>query len=477
MLRKNPALEIPADAPFKFDQLDRALPVKNLTRLIASITQPFVLSIEAPWGQGKTTFVRMWKAHLESESYPCVYFNAWETDFVDDPILPLVGEMLPLVQRELGEASPHPRVGEFWRAVSTLGGGALRKALPLAASLATHSLVTAGALQVGAELASHAAKEVADYAEDIAKERLKEYEAEKRNILSFRDNLAKLAKAISSSRRSSGPLVFFVDELDRCRPNYALALLERMRHLFAVDGIAFVLSLDRAQLENSLRAVYGPSLDVDAYLRRFFDLRFRLPNPDIEKYCTFLFRTFRLEEPFANRREGQAEAEALLTHLKEMARINELGLRDVDHCFTEVNLVLRTTGPRFFIYPELLAFLVVTKLRRPKHYDALHRGLDRPGIDEILAPYKDSSLDTWILGRVEMALVAAYLPEADRLSFVNGLRKSAEAASGPEHRRLRAMIGFLDGGLLIDNRLALPYLVSRIDLTRDFIKELDNSTQ
>jgi len=62
-----------------------------------------------------------------------------------------------------------------------------------------------------------------------------------------------------------------VDELDRCRPDFALGLLERIKHLFDVEGIAFVLLVNRSQIEGYIRTVYG-NADAEAYLLKFGSL-------------------------------------------------------------------------------------------------------------------------------------------------------------------------------------------------------------
>ena len=62
MLTKHTEIEIPPDNPFANDQLERKKIAENLTHLVESTNQPFVISIEAPWGWGKTTFINMWKS-------------------------------------------------------------------------------------------------------------------------------------------------------------------------------------------------------------------------------------------------------------------------------------------------------------------------------------------------------------------------------------------------------------------------------
>ena len=91
-----------------------------------------------------------------------------------------------------------------------------------------------------------------------------------------------MTKFINGSNREK-TVIIFVDELDRCRPSYAIELLERIKHLFNIGGLVFVLALDREQLGHSIKAVYGNGIDSDGYLRRFVDFEYQLKNPEKKK--------------------------------------------------------------------------------------------------------------------------------------------------------------------------------------------------
>ncbi len=80
------------------------------------------------------------------------------------------------------------------------------------------------------------------------------------------------------------PLVVVIDELDRCRPSYAVELLEVAKHFFSVDHVVFVLALDRSQLAHSVKVLYGEGFAAEGYLGRFFDADLRLPTPDRTKF-------------------------------------------------------------------------------------------------------------------------------------------------------------------------------------------------
>ena len=136
---------------------------------------------------------------------------------------------------------------------------------------------------VTALLGSGAGDLARDTLTSLADEQVSRYGEAKQAIREFRQTLGDIAVALSADRNGR-PLVVVVDELDRCRPSYAIELLETAKHLFAVDRVVFVLAVNRAQLAESVRALYGSGFNSEGYLRRFFDLDFRLPEPNREAF-------------------------------------------------------------------------------------------------------------------------------------------------------------------------------------------------
>ena len=89
-------------------------------------------------------------------------------------------------------------------------------------------------------------------------------------------------------------LVIFIDELDRCKPTYAIKLLERIKHYFNQEQITFVFSTNIQELNKTICSYYGQGFSADRYLDRFFNLRLQLPKVDVEQYFNYLqvFNTF-----------------------------------------------------------------------------------------------------------------------------------------------------------------------------------------
>ncbi|MDR0634721.1 MAG: KAP family NTPase, partial [Azoarcus sp.] len=283
-------LIVPGDDPFKNDALDRKPLVTNLAGLIGNLNGPFVMVLDAPWGSGKTTLVRMLKAHLESEDFQCIYFNAWEVDYASDPLIAMVSA----IDRMDFSASPEAAktFKNCMKAVKKAAPGFLKRIV-----VAGTKVVTMGVLDLGAatseRIIADATGETVDSIVDL-------FARESDQLKTFREELTKAVEQLPEAQKKPD-LVFFIDELDRCRPTFAIELLERVKHLFNIPNIVFVLSIDKQQLEASTKAVYGAESNAPEYLRRFFDMEYSIPAIPDERYTANLLARFGLDPVFAER--------------------------------------------------------------------------------------------------------------------------------------------------------------------------------
>ena len=90
---KLPEPDVSAEQPWADDVLDRKQIAERLTNLIREQSAPFVISINGYWGTGKTFMLKRWQKDLESQGFKAIYFNAWEDDFCDDPLLAIIGQL------------------------------------------------------------------------------------------------------------------------------------------------------------------------------------------------------------------------------------------------------------------------------------------------------------------------------------------------------------------------------------------------
>ena len=270
------------------DRLNRAEMADKLTRYVCSRKKPFVVSLNGAWGTGKTFFLERWQKDLEEQKIKSIYFNAWEDDFCDDPLVAITWQLTKF----------------------SSGIGKLRKYQKPLEDFTKRLLVNTASAVVGVTLSE------ADSA-------LTRYKKQEKIKMEFRSELKRMAR--DASGKGEEPLVFIVDELDRCRPTFAIELLERVKHLLDVPGMVFVFGINRAELGKSIQSVYG-DIDADVYLHRFFDMEFSLLGGDLENFCIGLMHKYELDEVFSQQHDFISDLSIIFKHL------DLFSLRDAEHC-------------------------------------------------------------------------------------------------------------------------------------------------
>lgn len=361
-------IEVPAEEPFKFDALGRKPVVEFLRNLIKQIEGPFVLALDSPWGTGKTTVVRMLRRSLEIEGFQCVYFNAWKDDYVTDPLIPMVAAIDAL--KPDGDS-----VNENFRASMAV----VRRAVgPIAKRVikAAIKVGTMGALDVDEAIEEATAEVTSEATSDL----IEAFQKEKVSLEQFRDALEKAVGKLSQDQPPR-PLIFFIDELDRCRPSYAIELLERVKHLFDVPNMVFVLSIDKKQLEAITAAVYGERINAPEYLRRFIDLEYALPAPHTKSYTRELIKRFEFKAFFDARSNDSTlryDHDNFVESFTLLAGMFELSLRARERCLTRLGVALKQTSSDQYLDPIVLSLLLVLRIKKPDLYAGLLSGLIAP---------------------------------------------------------------------------------------------------
>lgn len=248
------------------DLLNRKPTGKALSDLVERIEDPLVVVLDGPWGSGKSYFLRRWVGAHRIENggdATTVYFDAFANDFLDDPLTGLAGaisKQLPADTDARARRIFKGAVAKLAKPAVKAGFRAVTAGLSDLTGPAVDALISAG----GDELD----KAVEDFwkREDGKRAAMKEVEA---SLIT-----------ITAGPNGGDPrkLVIVVDELDRCRPDYALAVLEVIKHFFAVPHVHFVLGVNLVALQHSVCARYGDRIDAEGYLRRFISVTMTFPK-------------------------------------------------------------------------------------------------------------------------------------------------------------------------------------------------------
>lgn len=320
--------EIPSSEPFKNDLLNREQYADILTSLIDTSEKGFIMSINATWGYGKTTFIRMWEQKLKNFGYPTVYINAWEKDFIDDPFAVIMATIWEQTQKQDAYIKKPSEV------LKTLGD--------IAGKIIAHRYIGEAALDVikkgvGNDLQT-------PYA-------LNQYIQQVENVKQFKEQLSTYVQQLKSQDGSAkDKLIIFVDELDRCRPDYAIEMLERIKHLFSIDNVVFVLSVDQFVLQESIKGFYGSSnISADNYLRRFIDIEYRLPEPSIDNFIDFQIQYHKLDQYITEHtphpmfsHENIDYSSQFPLMVKVLFQTISCSLRNIEKYFNRLEYVIRT---------------------------------------------------------------------------------------------------------------------------------------
>jgi energy-coupling factor transporter ATP-binding protein EcfA2 len=256
---------------------------ENLSNLVQDIDEPLVIVLDGPWGSGKSTFVKQWAGLLRAKDAPVIVFDAFANDHHEDAFLGISAEIHDTAKKVLGSGAGATR--RYFDKAKRAGALLAPIGLRVTARVATAGLMSIDDIEAGGEALKEAAKAFGDEGgkalEKAVSERLRSAGRERAILQTFRESLSELARNVSEKRSKTCrtyPLVFFIDELDRCRPPFALSVIERVKHLFSVPGVCFVLVAHVGQLEKIVEGAYGTGFDARTYLEKFYHLMIALPE-------------------------------------------------------------------------------------------------------------------------------------------------------------------------------------------------------
>ncbi|SOY70255.1 KAP family P-loop NTPase fold protein [Cupriavidus taiwanensis] len=252
----------------------------------------FVLNVRAPWGFGKTFFLKRLAAELKRKGHPVAFYDAWANDFSDDPIVGFIAEISQGLLSKTPNLAPAEKILDEALAVGKrmikpagkILAGAVAKHLAGLSLDDFRALIQdgdVGRLHAGEFDGEGLLSKIGDVA-------LKQHLNQKEQISLFHQKMGRFVSALEDQQDVRLPIFIIVDELDRCRPSYAIELLEAIKHLFGVPGIYFIVATNLTQLGHSVAAVYGDKFDAERYLKRFFDQEYALPDPPRNDFIAFL---------------------------------------------------------------------------------------------------------------------------------------------------------------------------------------------
>lgn len=356
-----PRANVVGERAFSGDLLGREKLAGRLTGYLDRLRVGAVLAIDAPWGEGKTWFGLNWAKHLESDvhKHKVVFIDAFAQDYMEDPFLLIAAEISDVLDDGNGAATEiREKAAGVMKAIMPVGAKVL---INLAGRIALGSANLSGDVQ---EVVKGATEGTADATNKWVEKKLEDHAQEKISLEHFKTELARFAAD------QDKPVIIFIDELDRCRPTFAVQLIERIKHFFDVPNLIFVLLINREQLENAIKGVYGHETDAATYLGKFVHLFLRLPKNISRNTTSYGHPTPVFIKEVLNR-YGFSDSQVTLVKnftddLAQWAVAADMSLRDIERaCALFVMSNSPTTG--------FIAYLIMLKIKYSGLYERLVR--------------------------------------------------------------------------------------------------------
>jgi hypothetical protein len=248
-------------ADTRFDGLGFDVYAQVLADASRGTPGPFTIGIFGEWGNGKTSLMRLIQRKLTSDNVLCVWFNAWQYEKEEHPIVPLVGSIIQEIERNKDFSDHLQDAGKtLLRSLRAIAYGFSAKA--------EFEVPGFAKLEAGFVMKDIIDREAALTPDPII-DRSLYYRA--------------FETLASVSLPKDSRIVILIDDLDRCFPDKAIAMLESIKLVLSQRGFIFILGIARSVLEGYLQHRYQDqygikAFDGAAYLDKIVQLAFPLPS-------------------------------------------------------------------------------------------------------------------------------------------------------------------------------------------------------
>ena len=372
------------------DEFKRKPIAENIIRLLTSDIDLSPMVIDGGWGTGKTEFCQKLIRLMQQQhpDYQHVYIDAFRSDHSGEPLLALLAEIIKACTPEDTGEQPSEKRKNITRKVARAAGFVMKT---VAKAAVGHVLkqnmedLAEGMSQIinDEQEAKNAATTVAGVATTLASHSIDAtidatVEALLKEQIEAEKNLETL-KACLTELAADKPIILFIDELDRCRPDYAVDMLEVIKHVFDIENVKVVLVTNTKQLRATINHRYGVEVDAQKYLDKFLKYSFALPEKVVAQFekgralvSVKYFKQLIRESRMASELQGLIEERNVtINFISDMVERNNISLRETERLvrFLEIYhslsgglngviwqyVLLRITGVFIFcLYPSLM---------------------------------------------------------------------------------------------------------------------------
>jgi hypothetical protein len=336
-----------------------------LTRLVARSQGDLVISLDGRWGEGKSTFIKMWQGHLAEAAIPSIYIDAFENDYSEDAFISIASAITSYTEAN-GDSTG--KTSAFKESAKKVGVQLLSWSAKVAIKAATLGALEKADIDSLTDIGSDVATSASNAVSELIKDRLGAHSKQAAVISAFKSELSQLPSQLKGN--DSGRLVIVIDELDRCKPTFSVEVLEKIKHFFSVPNVVFVLVMNKEQLEESIRSVYGANIDAQTYLQKFIHIETTLPKRAVYRGENDLnIYSKRLLELHAFEHWG--DGSQILQCMSPLAAHFNLSLRQLEKTYTNLAIIYSTSAKDHLRLVMVITFIATLKVVKPSLFRKL----------------------------------------------------------------------------------------------------------
>lgn len=234
--------------------------IKNKNDYQENSENGLVILLNGEWGTGKTTLLREFVEKIEKNDELELFnvYNAYEHDYYDNAYIPFFASIEDKIELK----------AEFSNFIKSVGEKSINSFIVI--SYAVTKGIFQKTLKIDIDDVKENLKDIQD--EKINNDYLNNYNNFKKYKKQITDRMNKICKEKTQ--------IFIIDELDRCKPTFAIDTLEIIKHFFDIENCIFIVSIDKIQLEESIKCVYGNGINSEKYFSKLFDYQHNLLSLD-----------------------------------------------------------------------------------------------------------------------------------------------------------------------------------------------------
>ncbi len=329
------------------DVLDRRRIIKKIKKLLLLLSnrkKGCTFAINGGWGYGKSYILEKLENELRvivndrtgDDRYFVFHYNCWKYDYYDEPSVAIVSAMLENFSDDNCEIL-EGAIKDSWEyakeVLEEVAGDFFENKIGINIVGAYKKIRGNGNLRCNKK-----------YKFDVMF-------AFKQTLDSTREKIRKI-----SERRT---VILVVDELDRCMPQYAIKVLERLHHMFdEIENVVVILAIDSKQLEHSVKQIYGKNVDTERYLKKFIDFSIKLDVGDMQGNILEKYSYYVLEFK---------ESEVVNNKIMRLIQICGMDMRNFDKLVSKLDLIHRMVCDKKYL-ASMLLFEIIWGIVKYKTY-------------------------------------------------------------------------------------------------------------